>query len=158
MIFVALGTQKFQLDRLIKQIDQYVEEGLITEDVIAQVGESKYKPKNYAYKDFLDKKTYESYLQKARVVITHGGVGTIISVINMKKPVIVVPRMKKYGEHVDDHQLDIANEFASKGYILCCNEGDDLLELLESCSTFSFQEYVSQTGHIVELIEDYLDK
>lgn len=157
MIFVVLGTQKFQLNRLLKLIDYYVKAGILKEEVVAQIGNSDYEPENYTYCRFMDKSEFDSYVKKASVVITHSGVGSIISALLAKKPVIVFPRLEKYKEHVDNHQLDIANAFARKQYVLCCYEEDDLIELLEDSKTFAFQEYVSQTDHIISLINGYLD-
>lgn len=157
MIFVILGTQKFQLNRLIKQIDKYIEEGLIDEEVIAQIGNSDYEPKYYSYHRFLDKSEFEDLIRKARVVITHSGVGSIITALNTRKPIIVFPRLEKFKEHVDDHQLGIAKAFAKNGYVLCCEENDDLMELIEKSSTYEFREYISQTKHITELINKYLE-
>lgn len=158
MIFITLGTQKFQLNRLLKQVDEYVENGLIDEEVIAQVGHSDYKPKNYKYDPFLEKSEFEQYIQKSRIVITHSGVGSILTALHHKKPVIVYPRLQKYNEHVDDHQLDIARAFAKKGYILCCNEGDHLAQLIEECSMMEFKEYISQRQKMIQMVDCFLNE
>lgn len=157
MIFVILGTQKFQLNRLLMQIDACVKDGLIEEEVIAQIGNSCYEPKNFSYFRFLGKSEFDSYIQRARIVITHSGVGSILSALHAKKPTIVFPRLEKYKEHVDNHQLQIAETFAKKRYVLCCKEKDDLVQKIEQCSTFQFQEYISQTENIVEIINNYLN-
>ena len=156
MIFVILGTQKFQLNRLLKTLDQYVEKGIIKDKIIAQIGYSDYLPKRYEYVEFLNKEEFDSMIQKADVVISHSGVGSIISALNAKKPVIVYPRLAKYREHIDDHQMEIAYAFSKKNYVLCCNEDDDLLELLNKCRTYSFASYVSQREKIVGIISEFL--
>lgn len=158
MIFVVLGTQKFQLNRLLQKLDEYVEQGLLTDEIYAQIGNSTYKPKHYAYKDFMDKKEFDATIAKADLVIAHSGVGTIITAIHAKKPVVVFPRLAKYKEHVDDHQLDIARAFEMKKYVLCCYENDDLLEKINKCKSFHFDEYVSQQKQIIGIIKDFLDK
>ena len=158
MIFITLGTQKFQLNRLLQLIDEYVEQGLIEEEIIAQVGHSNYKPKHFKYYPFFDKEEFDDYIQKARIVITHSGVGSIITALNHKKPIIVYPRLKKYNEHVDNHQLDIARAFAKKGYILCCDENNQLINLIEKCSYIDFAEYVSQREQIVNMIDIFLNE
>ena len=158
MIFVILGTQKFQLNRLLKTLDQYVEKGLIKDRIVAQIGYSDYLPRWYEYVEFLNKEEFDSMIQEADVVISHSGVGSIISALNAKKPVIVFPRLAKYREHIDDHQMEIAYAFSKKKYVLSCNEEDDLLELLDKCKTFPFATYVSQREKIVGIISDYLKK
>lgn len=158
MIFVVLGTQKFQLNRLLQKLDEYVEQGLLTDEIYAQIGNSTYKPRHYAYKDFMDKKEFDATIAKADLVIAHSGVGTIITAIHAKKPVVVFPRLAKYKEHVDDHQLDIARAFEMKRYVLCCYENDDLLEKINKCKSFHFDEYVSQQKQIIGIIKDFLDE
>lgn len=158
MIFVVLGTQKFQLNRLLKTLDQYVEEGKLQEEILAQIGYSDYLPKRYQYVDFLDKEDFDKTIEKADVVISHSGVGSIITAMNANKPVIVYPRLAKYREHVDDHQLEIAHAFAKKKYVLCCDEEDSLLEKIKQSRTFQFEKYVSQREKIVAIISDFLDK
>ena len=158
MIFVVLGTQKFQLNRLLQKLDEYVEQGLLTDEIYAQIGNSTYKPRHYAYKDFMDKKEFDATIAKADLVIAHSGVGTIITAIHAKKPVVVFPRLAKYKEHVDDHQLDIARAFEMKKYVLCCYENDDLLEKIIKCKDFQFDEYVSQQKQIIGIIKNFLDE
>ena len=88
MIFVTLGTQKFQLNRLLKEVDKLCENGKITEELFAQIGYSNYCPQNYLYTDFFDRAVFEKKVKESSLVITHGGVGSIITAINNKKPVI----------------------------------------------------------------------
>lgn len=109
MIFLTLGTQKFQFNRLLKEIDLLIQDGTITDKVVAQVGFSTYKPRNYVYFKFLDRATYHKYIEQSNIVITHAGVGSILEAKKNEKPVIVVPRLKKYKEHVDNHQCEIAD-------------------------------------------------
>ena len=118
MIFVALGTQKFQFNRLLQMIDQLLDEGKIKETVFAQIGNSDYRPKNYKYASFLDKNEFEDRIRNSNLLITHSGVATIITGIKNNKKVIVVPRLAKYGEHVDDHQVQIAQSFSKQNYVM----------------------------------------
>ena len=105
-IFITLGSQKFQFNRLLKAVDELCEKGTLdAEDVFAQIGYSDYLPKNFNYKKFLDRDEFSKEMSKAEIVITHGGTGAIIGAVKKGKKVIAVPRRAKYGEHVDDHQL-----------------------------------------------------
>lgn len=157
MIFVTLGTQKFQLNRLLKKIDEYIEIGIITEEVFAQVGNSDYVPKHYEYSKFLDKNEFDKIVAKADVVVTHSGVGTIITSINLNKPVVVYPRLAKYKEHVDDHQLEIAKAFSKKRYVLMCDEEDELISVINEAKKFKFEKYVSQRDNIIKTINIFLN-
>ena len=104
MIFVTTGSQKFQFNRLLQKIDLLIEEGMIREEVFAQIGVSDYQPKHYEYCRFLDREGFTGKLRECRMVITHGGTGVIIGAVKQGKKVIAVPRLASYGEHVDDHQ------------------------------------------------------
>lgn len=157
MIFVVLGTQKFQLNRLLQKLDEYVEKKMISDEIFAQIGSSTYKPKYYKYEEFMDKKDFDETIREADVIISHSGVGTIITAINAQKPVVVYPRLAKYKEHVDDHQLDIAKAFETKKYVLCCYENDDLLEKINKSREYHFDEYVSQQKQIVGIIKKFME-
>lgn len=159
MIFVTVGTQKFQFNRLLEYIDKEIENGNVKQDVFAQVGHSDYKPKNYQYKDFIDKQEFEEYLKKSDLVITHSGVGTIIAALNQNKPVIVVPRLAKYKEHVDDHQIEIADSFSKKSFVI--SNGEDIGNLLDNinkCKKYKFEKYVSSNKNIQDIITKFIEE
>jgi UDP-N-acetylglucosamine transferase subunit ALG13 len=106
MIFVTLGTHGQPFDRLVKKVDQLAEKKSIADEVFIQIGPNyNYVPRFCHYKEFISFQEMESRLKEARIIIAHGGLGSIFqSLINNKVP-IIVPRQKKYSEHVDDHQL-----------------------------------------------------
>lgn len=156
MIFIVLGTQKFQLNRLLKIMDNYVAKGIVKEPVFAQRGNSDYIPENYESVEFLEKPEFDRMIAKADIIITHSGVGSIIAALKAKKPVIVFPRRKKYREHVDDHQLDIARAFAKKDYVLCCNQEEELADCIRKSREKNFAEYVSERERAVEMIQNFL--
>lgn len=158
MIFVVLGTQKFQLNRLLIEIDDLIETGGITQEVIAQIGVSDYTPKHYQYYRYMDKKQFDDYISRATVVITHSGVGSIISALKSKKPVVIYPRLHKYREHVDDHQLDIAKAFERKKYVICRHDDVLLPQVMKQCRQYPFEEYVSNTNRMINIIQDFLSK
>ena len=157
MIFIILGTQKFQLNRLLKKIDELFEQKLLNEEVFAQIGHSDYRPKNFKWVDFLNKEDFENAISSSSLIITHGGVGSIITAKKSGKPVIVFPRLKKYKEHVDNHQLEIAEAFEKKNFVLCCYDEKDLGPLIEKTKTHVFDQYKSSTGEIIETVKEFLD-
>ena len=117
MILVTLGSQKFQFDRLLQAIDRLVAEGRINEPVFAQIGYSDYLPQNYEYKKFLDREEFEKLQDNADIIVTHAGTGAIIGSVKKGKRVVAVPRLAKFGEHVDDHQLQIVEQFVDSLFI-----------------------------------------
>ena len=155
MIFVTLGTQKFQMNRLIKAVDEIALS--VKEEIFIQRGFSDYVPKNCKYVDFLDADKYDEKISKCSILITHAGVGTIITAINNKKPIIVVPRMNKYLEHVDDHQCQIASAFSSKGCVLECRDTNRLKEYIDKAKSFDFQPYKLGESNIEETIIDFIN-
>lgn len=157
MIFVAVGTQKFQLNRLLKAVDDLIAQGQLSGEVFAQTGHSDYVPQNYEYKDFLSKDDFQSCISRCDLLITHSGVATIIAGLKQGKRVVVVPRLAKFGEHVDDHQLQIAKSFSEKNLLLMCGEQDDLAEVVKRAGTYSFAKYVSQRELVAKTIRDYLE-
>ena len=113
MIFVTVGTHEQQFNRLIKKIDQLKKGGHIKDDVFIQTGFSDYIPESCDWKKFL---SYEEMIQKikdAKIVITHGGPSSFILPLQYGKTPIVVPRMKKYDEHVNDHQVEFCRKYNS---------------------------------------------
>ena len=157
MIFITLGSQKFQFNRLLKAIDKLVEQGKIKEEVFAQVGYSDYQPLNYKYKQFLDRDEFAAMEGKADIVITHGGTGAIIGAVKKGKRVIAVPRLAKYGEHVDDHQLQLVKQFDDLNLICPCGDTNELAEAIETVKHTEYSEYESNTNTIVKSIENYIE-
>lgn len=114
MIFVTVGTHEQPFDRLIKEVDRLVSEGFITEKVFIQTGFSTYTPQYCSWKKFLSYDEMNTFIEEANVVITHGGPATFMAVLSKGKKPIVVPRLKQFNEHVNDHQLEFAKAVLEK--------------------------------------------
>ena len=155
MIFVTLGTQKFQMNRLVKAVDEMAPK--FEEEFFIQTGSSSYVPKNCGHKDFIDAGTYNRKIADCSVLVTHAGVGTIITGISLGKPVVVVPRDSSFGEHVDNHQCQIAEAFSSKGLVLCCKDVSKLGEYIDKAREFDFKPYELKGGNIEETIMKFID-
>lgn len=158
MIFITLGSQKFQFNRLLKTVDDLIEKKIVTDEVFAQSGYSDYKPKNYEYKQFLDREEFAEYEAKADIVITHGGTGAIIGAVKKGKKVIAVPRLTKYGEHVDDHQLQLIAQFKSQNLICGINDCGEIEDGLKFVNEHKFDSYVSNTHTILDSIEKFIQE
>ena len=156
MIFITLGSQKFQFDRLLKAVDELVSDGKIEDEVFAQTGYSGYKPAHFEYKDFLDREDFGKKMDESDIVIAHGGTGAIIGAVKKGKKVIAVPRLSKYGEHVDDHQVQIIEQFRDLDLICACPDTEDLEASLRFVKNNEFKSYESNTQSIVESIESFL--
>lgn len=118
MIFVTVGTHEQGLERLLVELDNLIENGIINEEVFAQIGYSSYTPRNYQYKKMIGYSEMDSYIQKARIVITHGGPGSIFHPLQYGKIPIVVPRDPNFNEHVDNHQILFTKRLESNSKLL----------------------------------------
>ena len=145
MIYVALGTQDKEFKRLIDIVKNFLEETNSEEEIIIQYGNTKYDYSffdnfpNVKYFDFISPDVFDKYMIEADVVVTHAGVGTIINGLKKNKKLIVVPRLKKYKEHVNDHQLQITENFAKEGYIIELKDDEKLQDALEKAKVFQLQ-------------------
>lgn len=114
MIFVTVGTHEQPFNRLIKEVDRLKKEGIITDEVFIQTGFSTYEPQYCDWKNIISYSEMEDYMNRADIIITHGGPATFMGAIAKGKKPIVVPRLEKFGEHVNDHQLDFAYQVKNR--------------------------------------------
>ncbi len=132
MIFVAVGSRNYPFDRLLKKLDSLYEQGILTEEMFAQTGTSKYVPKHYQHKDFIPREEFTERMKNADIIVSHGASGTIMTALNMGKKVIAVSRLKKYHEHINDHQVQNNEALSVHGYVLMADpELDNLAECFE---------------------------
>lgn len=118
MIFVTVGSRNYPFNRLFEKLDKLFDEGILTEKMYAQIGTSTYKPRNYEYKDFISQEEFMEKINEADIVVSHGASGSIMKALNAGKKVIAVTRLEKYGEHINDHQIQNNEAFSSNGYVL----------------------------------------
>ncbi|ODG93166.1 beta(1,3)galactosyltransferase EpsH [Gottfriedia luciferensis] len=157
MIFVTVGSQKFQFNRLLRKIDSLIEdEKLKSTEIFAQIGYSDYTPKYYEFKKFLDKSEFTRILHKSNVVITHGGTGSIINAIKNNKKVIALPRLSEYGEHVDNHQLEITSQFSESGIIVSVENENELDKALIDIHSRELTPYVSNTENVIRIVKEFI--
>lgn len=156
MIFITVGSQKFQFNRLLEAVDRQIEDGTINEEVFAQIGVSDYRPRHYSYKDFLDREAFAQAVSAADIIITHGGTGAIIGAVKKNKKVIAVPRLAKYGEHVDDHQLQLIEQFKELNLIYRCDDCDQIGEAVRAVRNLQFNSYESNTDRIIADIDAFI--
>lgn len=131
MIFVCVGSRNYPFDRLFKKLDELCDDEIIKEYIFAQIGTSTYKPKNFKYKDFISQEEFIEKVKESDIVISHGASGSIMKALNAGKKVIAVTRLEKYGEHINDHQIQNNEAFASNGYVLPVYEMGELKEAIQ---------------------------
>lgn len=126
MIFVTVGTHEQPFNRLVRCMDELKQKGTVEDDVVIQTGFSTYEPmyckwnKLFSYQDMLKN------VEKARIIITHGGPSSFIMALQLGKIPIVVPRKKKFHEHVNDHQVEFCRTIVSRVGIIVVEDTEKL--------------------------------
>lgn len=129
MIFVTVGTHEQPFDRLIKCIDRLAEENIVKDEFVVQTGYSGYVPRFCEYRCFFPYDDMIRYIDRARIVITHGGPSSFMPALERNKIPIAVPRRRKFGEHINDHQFDFVRRFSEiQGNIILAECYSDIKE------------------------------
>ena len=157
MILVLLGTQDNSFHRLLDKIQELINEKVIIEKVIVQAGRTKYESKDMEIYSLMPEEKLREIMKKADLVITHGGVGSIVMALKMGKKVIAVPRLSVFGEHINDHQIQIVDSFDKQDFLIGVTELDDLEKALNKAKTFKPKKFKSETDHMIKLIKDFID-
>ena len=158
MILVLLGTQHNEFTRLIKEVEKCINTGTIKEKVIVQAGFTKYKSDKMEIFDMISNEELIKYVDEATLVITHGGVGSIIMALGKGKKVIAVPRLHEYGEHVNDHQRQIIKVFSEKKYLIGIENVNELENAIKNIAEFEPAKYENNNQKMINIIEDFIEK
>lgn len=157
MIFVSLGTNDKSFERLLLKIDKEISLGNIKDNVIVQSGFTKFSSDNMEVIDLMSMDEFKKNISDCDILITHGGVGTILDGLKLGKKIIAFPRLSKYKEHANDHQVQIINEFYESGYILT-GEVDNLVDLINRSKSFKPKAYRSNNNKFNTLLINIIDK
>jgi len=104
-----------EFTRLIMKMDEVA--GRLDEEVVMQIGSVRYQPQNAKYFSHTTYQESLSYFRNASLVVGHGGAGTILNAIKFHVPIVVVPRSQRFGEHFDDHQIELAERLVGNKLI-----------------------------------------
>jgi len=157
MILVTLGTQDKSFQRLLVTLEQQIEDGLIDEEIIVQSGYTKFNSKFMKLIPYLSQDQLDQYRKDASLIITHGGVGSILDGCKNDKRIIGVARLKKYKEHINDHQVEICERFSKDGYILFARELNEIPELIKKSYTFKPKKYIFDNKDLIMHIKSVID-
>ncbi|MCX6820754.1 MAG: glycosyltransferase [Candidatus Aenigmarchaeota archaeon] len=127
MIFLTVGTHTQSFDRLIEEMDRLVGDREIREKVVGQIGNSAYEPRNFEWFRFTDFGRLNKLYDSADVLVTHGGAGSILNGLSRGKPVVAMPRLARYYEHVNDHQVELVTFLEKKRKIIAVYDARDLV-------------------------------
>lgn len=157
MIFISVGSREYPFDRLIRKVDELVADGTITDTVIGQIGHSRYEPKHFQWHRFLDRDVFREHQAKADLIISHAGAGALVSALKLGKTVISVPRLYRYGEHIDDHQTQISGMFAQEGYLWEVLDMEDLGRVLQESVEHPVMRKYDKPSNVLAVIEGQLE-
>ena len=147
MIFITVGTQ-LPFDRLVKELDGFYEN--TKETVFAQIGPSKLSLKNCEYTGFISPIKAEELFRDASLIIAHAGMGTILTALKYRKPILIVPRKSSLGEHRNEHQLATANWVRELPGVIVADDEKAAVNLLSN------PQLLINEGSIPEFAEDRL--
>ena len=159
-VLVTIGSMvEKKFTRLFRILDELCDEGILDRtQVTAQVGFDNYQSTRYKCFDMIADEDFKRLISESDLVIAHTGTGTVISSIKQGKKVIIVPRMAKYDEHYDDHQLELAELFAKQGYVLQARDKDELKKCILELDKFMPVPFVSNNKRMNELVIDFIEK
>jgi UDP-N-acetylglucosamine transferase subunit ALG13 len=157
MIFVTLGTQDKSFKRLLDEVEKQIKCKNIKDKVIVQAGYTNYKSDYMEIHKFISMDEFDKYMKECSLLITHAGVGSIMTALNYNKKVIAAARLKEYDEHTNNHQQQIAKEFSDMGYIIYLENIENLDFSLKQAKKFKPKKLKSNNEYFVKIIEDFID-
>jgi uncharacterized protein (TIGR00661 family) len=152
-ILVLLGTQKNSFRRLIEAVDKLD----LPESIIVQSGHTKFSSDKLDIQPFVDPAEYDRLNQEAKLVISHAGVGSIMQALALGKPVVVMPRRRRFGEHLNDHQLQIAHSLAEQGLVTVVEKADQLESAVAQALNRQSVKTNFSNQSLCKLITDFID-
>lgn len=153
LILVLCGTQKQDFTRMIRLVEQVADQ----EEVVVQAGHNHYETNKMKLFSFIPNDEMEKLYQQAELIVTHAGAGSILQGIKNQKKIIAVPRLKKYHEHVNDHQIELAAKLEQLGCLLTYQDGEDFITLYKKAKQFIPLPF-NHKGQIELLIDQSLEK
>jgi len=157
-IFVSVGANPHPFDRLVKKIDDMVGSGELKEEVVLQIGTTKYVPQHIKrVKVFWGPGEYEEILKSCSLMISHAGLGNAMLARDYRKPLILVPRLTEYGEHIDNHQVQIAKYLESRGFCRAVYDIDKLPEAIRKVQSEGLKPMERKEPELVEDVKKYVE-
>ena len=129
VIFVTIGSL-FPFDRLIRVMD-LIAPTMPHEDFFAQIGDGSYEPTNMPFARLVSRRDFVAKVEQANLIVAHAGMGSVITAMEMGKPIVLLPRVLEWGEHTTDHQMATARWLADRPGIRVCMTDDALRSTIE---------------------------
>ena len=155
MILVTVGSM-FPFDRLVMAADALAERLGPQTTFFAQIGDGRYEPSHMPFLRFVPREKFAGLMTQAEMVISHAGIGTIAETLAFGKPLLVLPRRKSLGEHVNDHQVATAARFEALGHLLVAGSESDIEAHLGALRTFVPRRRVADTHRLARHVAAWL--
>ena len=150
MIFVTVGAQ-MHFDRLVRVVDEWAgREGAV--EIFAQIGPAEYEPKNIRFVPFIPPAEFRKVMLEADGIVSHAGMGTILTALELSKPILVVPRQAAFRETRNDHQIATARRFQEEGRVLAAFNDDEIIDGIRALGTYTVSQNIGRHAS-AELIE-----
>lgn len=156
MIFLTVGSE-LPFDRLVRSVDDMMDESVLNDEVFAQIGNGQYKPCHMPWVSSMEKSAYDNKFEECRAVISHAGMGTILKCIEVRKPLLVMPRLMRLREIITDHQVATCHKFELRGDILVAYDVSDLPRRVEQLESFSPTARQGSTDALVSYIKRFIE-
>lgn len=147
----------FPFDRLVRAMDELVRTRRVEDEVFAQIGSGQYEPRTMRFQRYLEKDEFEDLLGRADVVVSHAGIGSIATALRTGKPLVVLPRLKRYAEHVNDHQVGTARRYEMLGHVVAAYSESELCDKLSVARHFTPVPRHADASALARRIGRYLD-
>jgi beta-1,4-N-acetylglucosaminyltransferase len=157
MIFLTLGTYPMGFDRLLIAIDELCGKGVIPDELFGQIGHTDYAPKHFKYVKIMGKEDFDDVFNKAEEIISHAGMGSISMALERGKPLLVIPRLARFKEVVNDHQVGTAHKFEALGHVVAAYDISELPEKIAKLKTFVPTPRSDQAGLVAARIKRFLE-
>ncbi len=156
MIFLTVGSQ-MPFDRLVRAVDTWAGEHARA-DVFGQIGTAEYLPCNFPYVSVLSTAEYSRRVEQATIIISHAGMGTILTALEHGKPLLVMPRLGSLDETRNDHQIATAREFASQGMVHAARDEQELAAQLERIDDLTSQKRIGSvaSNELITAIRNFI--
>ena len=135
MIFATVGTQ-LPFDRMIKSIDKWNEKQELR-DCFAQVGVGGCATSSLEFAETLTPSQFANQIAKCKVIVSHAGMGTILTALQLGKPIIIMPRLSSLGEHRNDHQLATVENLRGISGIYVADGEKEMMEALDQVQSLN---------------------
>lgn len=155
MIFLTVGTQ-FPFDRLVRAVDEAVQSARFDDEVFAQIGRSSYRPRCFPSVQTLGAVEFTQRMMESSAVVSHAGIGTILSALDHERPLLVMPRRKAFGEVVNDHQVATGQRFSSAGLVLLAQDEGEVVTRMTELRTFQPRLTRKESNPVADRVREFL--